>query len=74
MLVIRFFTLFFLALMMSSCEKPTTKITKLNNIELRTKWRECAYIQTPSNTKKKMCNHYEIECEKRKNDGNLACY
>jgi hypothetical protein len=38
---------------MSGCEKPTTKITKLSNIELRTKWLECAFIQTPSNTKKK---------------------
>jgi hypothetical protein len=74
MLLTRFFTLFFFALIISGCEKSTAKITELNNIELRTEWRKCAYIQTPSNTTKKTCNLYETECEKRKNDGNLACY
>jgi len=74
MLVTRIFTLLFLLLIISGCEKSTETLTELSNIELRKTWRECAYIQAPSSSKKQQCNHYERECKKRKEQGNLACY
>ena len=74
MFITRIFTLFFFILMVSGCEKNTEDLTGFSHVELRKKWRECAYIQSPSNDEKKTCNDYETECKKRKNEGNLACY
>ena len=74
MLVTRIFALFFLLLTITGCENATEDLSKLENVELRKKWRECAYIQAPSNSEQKACSHYERECTLRKDEGNLACY
>lgn len=74
MLVTRVFALLFLLLLLSSCEKSTEDLTGLDTIELRKKWRECAYIHVPSSREKQTCDNYEKECKDRQNKGNLACY
>ena len=70
----RIFTLLFLSFILSSCDQSNEDLTGLNNVELRKKWRECAYINTPSSSEKKVCDNYENECNDRKNKGNLSCY
>ncbi len=72
--ITRIFAVLFLLLMISSCDKSTKDLTGLNSVELRKKWRECAYIHTPSSSEQQMCANYEKECNDRKNKGNLSCY
>jgi hypothetical protein len=74
MLITRIFILLCLLLAINSCDKSTEDMTGLSNIELRKKWRECAYIHTPSSSEQKICGNYERECNDRKNEGNLSCY
>jgi hypothetical protein len=74
MLIARISILLFLSLMISSCDKPTKDFSELNNAELRKKWRECAYIRTPSSSEQQICDNYERECHDRKDKGNLSCY
>jgi|GEM_PF-1715271 hypothetical protein len=74
MLVTRILILLFLLFSLISCEKTMQDATELNTIELRKKWRECAYISSPSNNQKQICNQYEKECNDRKDKGNLVCY
>ncbi|SHF48763.1 hypothetical protein SAMN02745753_02061 [Marinomonas polaris DSM 16579] len=74
MLITRIFTLLLLLLMISSCDKSNENLTGLNNLELRKKWRECAYIRSPSSSEQHICGNYERECNDRKDQGNLSCY
>ena len=74
MLITRIFTLLCLLLIISSCDKPSEDLTGLKNVELRKKWRDCAYIHTPSSSEQLICGNYEKECNNRKDKGNLSCY
>lgn len=74
MLVTRIFTLLCLSLIISSCDQSNEDLTGLNNVELRKKWRGCAYINAPTSSEQKACGNYERECNDRKNKGNLSCY
>lgn len=70
----RFFTLLFLSLIISSCDKPEEDLSELSNAELRKAWRTCAYLDSASSDDIKTCENYEKECETRKTQGSLACY
>ncbi|QUX94840.1 hypothetical protein C0J08_05190 [Marinomonas sp. CT5] len=74
MLATRIFTLITILFALSGCGKTNEDLASLNNVELRKKWRECAYQKAPTSTEQKICNNYEKECNARKDKDNLACY
>ncbi|AEF55684.1 hypothetical protein [Marinomonas posidonica] len=69
----RILLVFTLVTLLIACEQNESIATDLNNLELRTQWRQCLY-DSVTKSDEKACQQYQEECEKRQGSNNFACY
>ena len=70
----RIFGLFIVILSLTGCDMFGGPAADIPDDELRTKWRDCKSFINPSRTKVLACENYDRECDRRKRNGNFACY
>ena len=68
------FGLLITTLTLAGCDMFGGPAADIPDDQLRSKWRECKTISNPSRTKVMACENYTRECDRRKNNGNFACY
>lgn len=68
------FGLLIATLTLAGCDMFGGPAADIPDEQLRTKWRDCKTFSNPSRTKVMACDNYTRECDRRKKNGNFACY
>lgn len=68
------FGLLIATLTLAGCDMFGGPAADIPDDQLRAKWRECKSFTNPSRTKVLACDNYTRECDRRKSNGNFACY
>jgi hypothetical protein len=68
------FGLLIATLTLAGCDMFGGPAADIPDDQLRAKWRECKTFSNPSRTKVLACDNYTRECDRRKSNGNFACY
>jgi len=68
------FGLLIATLTLAGCDMFGGPAADIPDEQLRAKWRECKSFSNPSRTKVLACDNYTRECDRRKSNGNFACY